>query len=128
LARRNEVDKLLALIKLEMAERASSTSITTGDRGKWHAVFHLSCQEGLVTVLHTLLASHLTLDVNIIEPKTGWTGLMLAAAHGHMDVVKFLMQYPQINPNAKGTVTYTISTHINLNHPTHLHHHHIIAM
>ena len=38
-------------------------------------------------------------DVNVADDWMGWTPLVWAARHGRVDVVKFLLNYPDTDPN-----------------------------
>jgi hypothetical protein len=98
-ARNGNIQHIKGIINLEVALRRERAS----DPGKWNALFHFACASSFIPVLQILLAAPLpSLDVNSLDPKSGYNGLMLAAANGHMPVVQLLLQYKTINLMAKG--------------------------
>ena len=62
------------------------------------SALHLAADVGCRGVVQLLLEVG-GIDVNIADDWMGWTPLVWAAKHGRVDVVKFLLNYPDIDPN-----------------------------
>ena len=62
------------------------------------SALHLAAGVGCRDVVQLLLEVG-GVDVNVAEDWMGWTPLVWAANHSRVDVVKFLLDYPDTDPN-----------------------------
>ena len=63
-----------------------------------HSALHLAADVGCRDVVQLLLEV-VGVDVNVADDWMGWTPLVWAANHSRVDVVKFLLDYPNTDPN-----------------------------
>ena len=62
------------------------------------SALHLAADVGCGDVVQLLLEVG-GVDVNVADDWIGWTPLVWAAKHGRVDEVKFLLNYPDTDPN-----------------------------